>query len=186
MKKQQLKQINSDVKIIVPTKAENKKIRGLWGNQEPKLGDISSLSYELDFNVKSIFALVTKDPYVYNENIPCFLQYRCHVWEDLITYDFICYDKNSFKFIYFEDDPSGNLEYSVVHVKKEYINKLIEEFYKRYDGDDKSLNKIVYTVFDNVFEHRYYGLAFINDWLKSIGIKNYLYHFYFLENAIDL
>jgi len=170
------------VDVIKPTKQENKAKRTYLGKQRIDLGDDY---YEPQIYNTTIFNMITCDKYYYGEDnygLSCF---RTIAWEDLNTYDFIKYDGKSFKFIYFEDDRDGYPSYSVIHIKKEYINKMLGEFNKLYDGYDESLNAIIVSVFKKLFNGNYGQVKIVN-WLDSIGVECYHYHFYILEKGIDL
>ena len=87
--------------------------------------------------------------------------------------------------IYLTDDRGGYPEYGVLHIKKEYINKLIETLYNKYDGDSKSLIDIIKYVFDKELPH-IYGHLSIMEWLDDNNIDYFKYHLYHLEHGIEL
>ena len=182
MKKEETYRIVLPIKVqrITPTKEEDRN-HNSWLKKGKDLGD----NPEIQIYNKTIFNLVTHDDYYFKEDEYAQVCFRQINWIDLTSYDFIRYDGNSFKFIYFEDDRDGYPEYGILHIKKEYINKLIETLYNKYDGDSKSLIDIIKYVFDKELPH-IYGHLSIMEWLDDNNIDYFKYHLYHLEHGIDL
>ena len=172
------KETKPKTEVLTPTKEDVSNVR----DQQ-----INYLEKELknESRAKTMIDYMTGYDYIYDEKTYGTVCYRVINWEDCSTYDFIRYDGKSFKFIYFENDPYYDIDYSIIHIKKKYINKFIDSLYKSYTGENKSLITIMKDVFSREIGS-YYSQRRIADWLDSKGIEYYVYHLYYLEKGIDL